>query len=68
MKDVNGNELNDGDSVTVIKDLKIKGAPVLKQNTVIKNIVLRPGESENVSCRLSTHGTLFIKSEFLKKV
>lgn len=68
VKDVNGNSLNDGDSVSVIKDLKIKGATTLKQNTVIKNIQLRPEHEENVICKVKSIGTLYIKSEFLKKV
>lgn len=68
VKDINGNELSEGDSVTVVKDLKIKGAPVLKQNTVIKNIQLRPDQQENVICKLSTHGTLYLKGELLKKI
>lgn len=68
IKDINGNTLNDGDSVTVIKDLKIKGAPTLKQNTVIKNIQLREEHEENVICRVRGIGTLFLKSEFLKKI
>ena len=68
VKDVHGNVLNDGDSVAVIRDLKIKGAPTLKQNTTIKNIVLRPNEDENVMCKVDGFGTLFLKSEFLKKI
>ncbi len=68
VKDVNGNVLEEDDSVSVIRDLKIKGAPTLKQNTVIKNIKLRPEEDENVICRVAGVGTLFIKSEYLKKI
>lgn len=68
IKDVNGNVLQEGDSVVVIKDLKIKGAPTLKQNTVIKNIRLREDSEENVHCRVDGVGTLYIKSEFLKKL
>lgn len=67
--DVNGNVLVDGDSVSVIKDLKVKGSgSALKQNTTIKNIRLRAGEDENVHCKVDGFGTLFLKSEFLKKI
>lgn len=68
IRDVNGNELVTGDSVSVIKDLKIKGSPNLKQNTTIKNIVLRPDHDENVMCKVDGYGTLYLKSEFLKKI
>lgn len=68
IKDSNGNVLVEGDSVVVIKDLKIKGAPTLKQSTTIKNIRLREGHDENVLCKVDGIGTLYIKSEYLKKI
>ena len=67
VKDSNGNTLKDGDSVHVIKDLKVKGAgETLKRGTLIKNIRLtgNPGEIEG---RTSTIKGLVLKTEFLKK-
>lgn len=66
-KDSNGNVLADGDSVTVIKDLKVKGAgETLKRGTVIKNIRLTddPGEIEG---RTGTIKGLVLKTQFVKK-
>ena len=66
-KDTNGNILNDGDSVHVIKDLKVKGAgETLKRGTLIKNIRLtgNPGEIEG---RTGSIKGLVLKTEFLKK-
>jgi protein PhnA len=66
VKDSNGNELNDGDSVSVIKDLKVKGSSiVLKRGTVYKNIRLTDKEEE-VECR-EGKSTLVLKTCFLKK-
>ena len=67
VRDSNGNILKDGDSVHVIKDLKVKGAgEVLKRGTVIRNIRLtgNPGEIEG---RTATIKGLVLKTEFLKK-
>jgi len=67
VKDSNGNTLADGDSVLVIKDLKVKGSSVtLKRGTVIKNIRLtdRAGEIE---CNADKVKGLVLKTEFLKK-
>jgi protein PhnA len=67
VKDSNGNPLADGDSVLVIKDLKVKGSSVtLKRGTVIKNIRLtdRPGEIE---CSAEKVRGLVLRTEFLKK-
>ena len=67
VKDSNGNILKDGDSVHVIKDLKVKGAgETLKRGTVIRNIRLtgNPGEIEG---RTATIKGLVLKTEFLKK-
>ncbi len=66
VKDSNGNELQDGDSVQVIKDLKVKGSSTtLKQGKVFKNIRLTSSEAE-VECR-EGKGTLVLKTCFLKK-
>lgn len=67
VKDANGNVLNDGDSVHLINDLKVKGANVtLKRGTLIKNIRLtsRAGEIE---CNHEKVKGLVLKTEFLKK-
>lgn len=66
--DANGNELQDGDTVTVIKDLPVKGAPrPIKSGTKVKNIRLRPGEDHNIDCRIDTFGSMELKSEFVRK-
>lgn len=66
-KDSNGNELNDGDSVQVIKDLKLKGSStVLKRGKTYKNIRLTNKEEE-IEVR-EGKGTLVLRAEFLKKV
>ncbi|MDQ0174970.1 zinc ribbon domain-containing protein YjdM [Bacillus chungangensis] len=68
VKDANGNVLNDGDSVTVIKDLKVKGSSsVLKIGTKIKNIRLVDGD-HNIDCKIDGFGAMKLKSEFVKKV
>lgn len=66
VKDSNGNELSDGDSVQVIKDLKVKGSSqTLKRGAVFKNIRLTSKEEE-VECR-DGRSTLVLKTCFLKK-
>ena len=66
--DANGNRLQDGDTVTVIKDLKVKGARnVLKQGTTVKNIRLVEGD-HNIDCKIDGFGAMKLKSEFLKKI
>jgi protein PhnA len=66
VKDSNGTELSDGDSVQVIKDLKVKGSStVLKQGKVFKNIRLT-SKDEEVECR-EGKSTLVLKTCFLKK-
>ena len=68
VKDANGNVLNDGDSVTVIKDLKVKGSSsVLKIGTKVKNIRLVDGD-HNIDCKIDGFGPMKLKSEFVKKV
>ena len=65
--DANGNELKDGDSVLVIKDLPVKGAPKpLKAGTKVKNIRLTNGD-HNISCKIDGFGAMNLKSEFVKK-
>jgi protein PhnA len=67
VKDSNGNELKDGDSVTLIKDLKVKGANVtLKRGTLIKGIRLT-GNPDEVDCRHEKVKGLVLRTEFLKK-
>jgi protein PhnA len=65
--DANGNPLQDGDSVIVIKDLPVKGAPKpIKAGTKVKNIRLTDGD-HNISCRIDGFGSMALKSEFVKK-
>jgi protein PhnA len=67
VKDSNGAELKDGDSVTLIKDLKVKGSSVvLKRGTLIKNIRLTDDPAE-VECRADKIKDLVLRTEFLKK-
>ncbi|MFS0659431.1 zinc ribbon domain-containing protein YjdM [Niallia alba] len=68
IKDANGNVLNDGDTVTVIKDLKVKGSSsVLKQGTKVKNIRLVDGDHD-IDCKIAGFGAMKLKSEFVKKI
>ena len=65
--DANGNELNDGDSVVVIKDLPVKGAAKpIKAGTKVKNIRLTDGD-HNIACKIDGFGSMGLKSEFVKK-
>ncbi|MEN9481857.1 MAG: hypothetical protein RLZZ298_3252 [Pseudomonadota bacterium] len=67
-KDSNGNVLQDGDSVTVIKDLKIKGSSsVVKVGTKVKNIRLIDGDHD-IDCKIDGIGAMQLKSEFVKKL
>lgn len=67
-KDAFGNELKDGDSVSVIKDLKIKGSSeVVKRGTIVKNIILKDGDHD-VDCKIPGFGNMELKTEFLKKI
>lgn len=67
--DAHGNILNNGDSVTVIKDLKVKGSSlVIKVGTKIKNIRLIDGAGDhNIACKIDGIGSMNLKSEFVKK-
>ena len=67
LKDANGNVLQDGDSVTVIKDLKVKGSSlVVKVGTKVKNIRLVDGDHD-IDCKIDGIGAMSLKSEFVKK-
>jgi|SRR5690625_1714811 len=67
IKDANGNVLTDGDTVTVIKDLKLKGSStVVKVGTKVKNIRLIDGD-HNIDCKIDGIGPIQLKSEFVKK-
>jgi protein PhnA len=67
VRDANGNVLADGDSVTVIKDLKVKGSSlVVKLGTKVKNIRLVEGDHD-IDCRIDGIGAMQLKSEFVKK-
>ena len=66
VKDINGNDLDDGDKVTLTKDLKVKGSSLnLKRGTLVKNIRLT-GNPEQVECRVGK-ATVVLKTCFLKK-
>lgn len=68
IKDANGNVLSDGDTVTIIKDLKVKGSSsVLKMGTKVKNIRLVDGDHD-IDCKIDGFGPMNLKSEFVKKV
>lgn len=68
VKDSNGNVLNDGDTITVIKDLKVKGtSSVVKQGTKVKNIRLVDGDHD-IDCKIDGFGAMKLKSEFVKKI
>ncbi len=68
VKDSNGNILVDGDNVSVIKDLKVKGASnPIKQGTKVKNIKLVDSD-HNIDCKIDGFGPMKLKSEFVKKL
>jgi protein PhnA len=67
VKDSVGNPLTDGDTVTVIKDLKVKGSSlVVKRGTKVKNIRLVDGDHD-IDCKIDGVGAMGLKSEFVKK-
>lgn len=67
VRDANGNVLADGDTVTVIKDLKVKGSSlIVKVGTRVKNIRLVEGDHD-IDCRIDGIGAMQLKSEFVKK-
>ena len=68
VNDANGNRLADGDSVSLIKDLKVKGtASTIKVGTKVKNIRLVEGDHD-IDCKIDGFGPMKLKSEFVKKV
>lgn len=68
VKDSNGNILNDGDSIIIIKDLKVKGSSSsLKKGTKVKNIRLVEGD-HNIDCKIDGFGAMQLKSQFVKKL
>lgn len=68
IRDSNGQPLQDGDTVTVIKDLKIKGtSSVVKVGTKVKNIRLVGGDHD-IDCKIPGIGPMALKSEFVRKV
>ena len=70
IKDANGNVLVDGDSVTVVKDLKIKGSSmVVKVGTKVKTIrlIIDASDGHNIDCKIDGIGAMKLKSEFVKK-
>lgn len=67
VRDANGNALRDGDSVIVVKDLKVKGSSlVVKGGTKVKNIRLVGGD-HNIDCKIDGVGAMQLKSEFVRK-
>ncbi|MGB7483281.1 zinc ribbon domain-containing protein YjdM [Castellaniella ginsengisoli] len=65
--DAHGNVLQDGDTVVVIKDLKVKGSSsVVKVGTKVKNIRLADGDHD-IDCKIDGFGSMGLKSEFVKK-
>jgi protein PhnA len=68
IRDANGTVLQDGDTITVIKDLKVKGSSlVVKVGTKVKNIRLVGGDHD-IDCRIEGIGAMKLKSEFVRKV
>ncbi|MBF0333580.1 MAG: alkylphosphonate utilization protein [Alphaproteobacteria bacterium] len=70
IRDANGNALTDGDTVTVIKDLKVKGSSlVVKGGTKVKNIrlVTDAADGHDIACKIDGIGAMNLKSEFVKR-
>ena len=69
IRDANGNVLADGDSVIVLKDLKVKGSSsVVKGGTKVRNIRLQEAtDGHNIACKIDGIGAMNLKSEFVKK-
>lgn len=70
VRDANGNELKDGDTVTVIRDLKVKGSSsAIKQGTKVKNIkIVEPEDGHDIECKIPGFGQIGLKSELVKKI
>ena len=69
IKDAHGNVLSDGDSVIVLKDLRVKGSSsVVKGGTKVKNIrLVDGGDGHDIACKIDGIGAMNLKSEFVKK-
>ena len=66
--DANGNELQDGDSVIILKSLPVKGSPKpIKAGTKVKNIRLNYDSDHNIDCKINEYGAMALKSEFVRK-
>jgi protein PhnA len=66
--DSNGNELKNGDSVIVIKNLPVKGSPKpIKAGTKVKNIRLNLESDHDIDCKIDEFGSMALKSEFVRK-
>ena len=66
--DANGNELQDGDSIIVLKNLPVKGSPKpIKAGTKVKNIRLNFDSDHNIDCKINEFGSMALKSEFVRK-
>lgn len=70
VKDANGNILKDGDTVTIIKDLRVKSSSlVVKVGTKVKNIrLMEPEAGHDIDCKIDGIGPMKLKSEFVKKI
>lgn len=69
LRDAHGNELNHGDHIQLIKDLKVKGTPTtLKIGTKVKNIRLSPDSDHDIDCKIDGIGPMKLKSCFVKKI
>ena len=67
VKDANGNVLQDGDTVVLIKDLPVKGAPKpIKAGTKVKNIKLTTGD-HNIDCKIDGFGSMALKSIYVRR-
>lgn len=69
-RDVNGVELQNGDSVSVVKDLKIGGSKVIKSGTKVKKIRLLddPVNGHDIACKVDGHGSIYLKCSVVKKI
>ena len=69
IRDANGNQLFDGDNVTVIKDLKLNGSTTIKQGTKAKSIrlIAEPVDGHDIACKIDGIGSLYLKSIYVKK-
>lgn len=69
IRDANGNTLKSGDSVTVIKELRVKGSSsIVKVGTKVKNIrLMNAGDGHDIACKIEGVGAINLKSEFVKK-